>query len=206
MLNPDIFSRYCKNTGEQREQVEQPREYRRISVPSAKNDSGTQGTDRENVPLAPFAKTDGRTEITASILAVPLVPSVPPKNRSDVNQHSAGSIKNTSGFSVQTRKKPYGFSRVAAALMNRRKRIGGAATPGYGNSGHLKREPYPLQISDAWLWKFWTFEKGTLPSPNIRRNTSRSSPNFLQSSYKALTRHLPSPYETPLRKGFVWIL
>ena len=68
MLNPDIFSRHGKKTREQREQGEQPHEYRRISVPSAKNDGGT--------------------EIPASILIVPPVPSVPPKNISNVTQYA----------------------------------------------------------------------------------------------------------------------
>ena len=33
--------------------------------------------------------------------------------------------------------------------MNRRRRVAGSDTHGDGNSDHLKREPYPFQMSDA---------------------------------------------------------
>ena len=88
MLNHGIFCRHCKKMGEQREQGEQPHEYRCISVPPAKNDSGTGGTNHETVPPVPFAKNERGTEITASILAVPSVPLVPPKNISEMNQRT----------------------------------------------------------------------------------------------------------------------
>ena len=86
MLNPNIFSRYCQKAGERREQGEQPHEYRCISVPSTKNDKGTQGTNRKNVPCVPSAKNDGGTEITASILVVPSVPPVPSKKTSEMKK------------------------------------------------------------------------------------------------------------------------
>jgi hypothetical protein len=63
MLNPDIFCRPAKKTGEQREQGEQPHEYRRISVHPAKNEGGTEGTDRENVPPVPFVPPENMPEI-----------------------------------------------------------------------------------------------------------------------------------------------
>ena len=74
MLNQIIFFRPGEKLGEHREQGEQPHEYRRIHVPSTKNDRGTKGTDHETVPPVPFAKNDGEQEIAASVLAVPYVP------------------------------------------------------------------------------------------------------------------------------------
>jgi len=60
-------------------------------------------------------------------------------------------------FPAPARNNPYGLFRVATILMNRRRRFtfgrepypSKAKSPGDGNSGHLKWEPYPFQMSDA---------------------------------------------------------
>ena len=85
MLNRIIFSRPGEKLREQREQGEQPHEYRCIPVPSTKNDRGTQGTDYETVPPVPLAENDGEQEIAASVLTVPRVPCVPSQKRSSQN-------------------------------------------------------------------------------------------------------------------------
>ena len=53
------------------------------------------------------------------------------------------------GFPAPVRNNPCGLFRVAPVLMNRRRHDDVSAAPGDGNSGHLKREPYPFQMSDA---------------------------------------------------------
>jgi len=66
------------------------------------------------------------------------------------NRFIGGAImKHNERFLVSARKNPCGFSRVTPVLMNRRRHDAVSAAPGDGNSGHLKREPYPFQMSDA---------------------------------------------------------
>ena len=62
---------------------------------------------------------------------------------------------------------------------NRRWRIAGGDTHGDGNSGHLKREPYPFQMTDA------------IPRARIR------------VFYKAHTRRLQSRYKALTKRNFV---
>ena len=62
------------------EQVEQPHKYRAFLFHVPKNEYGTHGTNFGIVPLVPCSKNEDETEITASTLAVPCVPPVPPKN------------------------------------------------------------------------------------------------------------------------------
>ena len=58
-------------------------------------------------------------------------------------------VKTHTCLPVQARNNPQGLSRVAPVLRNRRQHAAGCAALGYGNSGHLKREPYPFQMSDT---------------------------------------------------------
>ena len=190
MLNPNIFSRYCQKAGERREQGEQPHEYRCISVPSTKND---KGTNHENVAPVLSAKNDEGTEITASILVVPSVPPVLSKNMSEIKNGEIQTIFNITsdrngkageGFPVPARQTPDVFCCVTPVLRNRRRRVAGSDTLDDGNSGHLKREPYPFQ------------RQGTLPFPK----TDAIPRTRIRVFYNALTMRLQSvAYRLPMR-------
>jgi len=52
---------------------------------------------------------------------------------------------------VIARQTPTGFCHVMPVLRNRRRRVAGGDTHGDGNSGHLKREPYPFQRQTQYL-------------------------------------------------------
>ena len=162
MLNPNIFSRHCKKSVEHMEQVEQPHKYRAFLFHVPQNKYGTHGTNLGIVPPVPYTKNAYGTEITASILAVPCVPSVPSENMpemkkrgiypqekrrkySDHVHYFKGKGKTGEGFPVPAWQNPNVFCHVAPVLMNRRRRIGRADTPDDGNSKCLKREPYPFQ-------------------------------------------------------------
>ena len=87
--------------------------------------------------------------------------------------------KTNKDFPVPARQTTDVFCRVAPVLRNRRLRIAEGDTHGDGNSGHLKREPYPFQMSDA--------------IPRVR----------IRVFYKALTRRLHSRYKTLTKRNFV---
>ena len=100
--------------------------------------------------------------------------------------------KTNKDFPVPARQTPDVFCRVAPVLRNRRLRIAEGDTHGDGNSGHLKREPYPFQMSDAIprvrfrvLDNIWTMSRKY--KDNLWTKWCKALTTYSQRSLKVLT-------------------